>query len=65
MICQTCGTSFTPKHPRGRYCSGRCRVAAWEKRKRLEVSAALDEVELAVQKVRAVVVRGEIGNEGL
>ncbi len=33
MICETCGATFTPKHPRGRYCSGRCRVAAWEKRK--------------------------------
>ena len=33
MICLTCGASFTPKHPRGRYCTGRCRVIAWEKRK--------------------------------
>lgn len=33
MICQACGASFTPKHPRERYCSGKCRVAAWERRK--------------------------------
>ena len=59
MICLTCGASFTPKHPRGRYCSGRCRVAAWEKRKRLEVSAALDEPDRALRKARQIVSRPE------
>jgi len=55
MICQTCGASFTPKHPRGRYCSGRCRAAAWEKRKKQELEAALDEAERALRKVRLIV----------
>jgi hypothetical protein len=31
MLCTWCN-EFTPKHPRGRYCSGRCRVAAWHAR---------------------------------
>ncbi len=29
MDCAWCRAEFTPKHPRGRFCSGRCRVAAW------------------------------------
>jgi predicted nucleic acid-binding Zn ribbon protein len=27
--CEVCGTAFTPGHPRGRFCSGKCRSTAW------------------------------------
>mgnify|MGYP000864035555 CR=1 FL=1 len=30
MSCEHCGAFFTPKHPRGRYCSAKCRKAAWQ-----------------------------------
>lgn len=32
MLCayRACGKEFTPKNSRGRFCSGRCRSAAWE-----------------------------------
>ncbi len=61
MICQTCGVSFRPKHPRGRYCSGKCRVAAWQRRKKQEVAAALDEAERALREVRQVLWRDRGG----
>lgn len=32
MICQPCGKVFIPKHPRGRFCSPRCRATAWQQR---------------------------------
>lgn len=33
MRCRGCGTEFEPKHPKGRYCSDRCRLAAWKQGK--------------------------------
>ena len=34
MLCAWCRAEFTPKHPRGRFCSGRCRVASWHAEQR-------------------------------
>jgi hypothetical protein len=30
MRCAHCGADFTPKNSRGRFCSTRCRCAAWQ-----------------------------------
>jgi hypothetical protein len=29
MQCEHCHAPFTPKHPRAKFCSSRCRGAAW------------------------------------
>ena len=39
--CESCGTPFEPRHPRGRFCSSKCRGAAW-KRGRAQAQAELD-----------------------
>lgn len=39
--CETCGTPFEPRHPRGRFCSSKCRAAAW-KQGRAKAQAARD-----------------------
>lgn len=33
MRCAVCDKGFSPKHPRGRFCSSRCRLAAWQQRR--------------------------------
>lgn len=53
MRCESCGTGFEPKHRRGRFCSGRCRVAAWRQREREEARAPLERV------LRVLVARAE------
>ena len=30
MRCENCEAEFTPKTVRGRFCSARCRAAAWQ-----------------------------------
>ncbi len=31
--CAHCGTNFSPKNSRGRFCCGKCRAAAWKKQR--------------------------------
>jgi hypothetical protein len=33
MLCAFCEREFTPKRPTGKYCSTRCRCAAWQRRR--------------------------------
>jgi len=68
--CEECarGKGFEPRHPRGRFCSGRCRVAAWQKRRVEEARSHAErvvrdlvaKVEEAVQEAR----EGLAGREG-
>ncbi|MCI0370885.1 MAG: hypothetical protein L0214_05775 [candidate division NC10 bacterium] len=61
MRCEECGKGFEPKHPRGRFCSGRCRAGAWQKRReeaaraRAEriLTALLAQIEAAIEEARA------------
>ncbi len=62
MRCPSCGQAFTPKHPRGRFCSDRCRAEGWraervsvERARLLEIrrmlQAVLDESARAMREV--------------
>ncbi len=54
MDCEHCTSAFTPKHPRARFCSTRCRLAAWHG-KRLAKLETLETMLLrAVDQVRAL-----------
>jgi predicted nucleic acid-binding Zn ribbon protein len=33
MRCEACGVDFTPKNSRGRFCSAKCRRAAWQRKR--------------------------------
>jgi hypothetical protein len=33
MRCAHCEAEFTPKNVRGRFCSGKCRAAAWQRKR--------------------------------
>lgn len=41
MRCESCGTAFEPRHPKARFCSDKCRAAAW-KQGRVKVQAGRD-----------------------
>lgn len=42
LRCETCKADFQPRHPRARFCSGRCRVAAWKRRREAAARAPLE-----------------------
>jgi predicted nucleic acid-binding Zn ribbon protein len=48
MNCEGCGKEIEPRHPRGRFCSGRCRTLAW---KRSREAAARAPLERALRRV--------------
>ena len=57
--CLNCGGHFEALTPRAEYCSGRCRAEASRKRRDRERTAALDEVERALRRVRRLLWHGE------
>ena len=51
MLCEHCGGTFTPKHPRARFCRPACRVGAWHHSRHMKLveverllHRALDEI---------------------
>ena len=58
MLCKTCGTTFEPKRGEGRFCSNRCRAKAWREQRGRDLTAALDEAERALRKVRRALGEG-------
>ncbi len=52
MECPSCGVTFAPKHPRGRFCSSKCRSQAWRAALRKEELEAFGQIERGVEKLR-------------
>jgi hypothetical protein len=52
MECAECGATFTPKHPRGRFCTDRCRARAWKTAREREVTAIEETLARALERVR-------------
>ncbi len=46
MQCAHCETDFTPKHSRRRFCSPKCRAAAWQAARKSRDSRVRDLVKL-------------------
>ena len=56
MQCTYCDAEFTPKRTTGKFCSARCRAAAWQANRDFEL--ALVEANLTRPLVRVRALRG-------
>ncbi len=54
MLCEHCTAPFTPKHPRARFCSTRCRLAAWHGKRRTTLAILETLLLKAVDQIRAL-----------
>ncbi len=54
MLCVVCAKAFSPKHPRGRFCSSRCRLAAWHRRRAQAQADEKAQVRLLLRQALAV-----------
>ncbi len=54
MDCGHCTSAFTPKHPRARFCSTRCRLAAWHGKRRTTLETLETMLLRAVDHVRVL-----------
>jgi hypothetical protein len=54
MRCAYCEAEFTPKNVRGRFCSGKCRAAAWQRNRHDELALIEDSLSRALARVRGL-----------
>ncbi len=54
MHCAFCDKGFSPKHLRGRFCSSRCRLAAWHQRRAQAQADEKVRVRLLLRQALAV-----------
>ncbi len=54
MRCAHCDAEFTPKRPTGKYCSPRCRSAAWQRNRADTLAVVEDQLTRALTRVRAL-----------
>jgi hypothetical protein len=51
MRCAHCETEFTPKRNTGRFCSAKCRAAAWQAQQRRELSLTIEDLGHATRRL--------------
>jgi len=54
LACAHCDAEFTPKNLRARFCSDRCRAAAWQAQRRRELSLALEALDQAKRRLERI-----------
>lgn len=54
MRCAHCDAEFTPKRTTGRFCSAKCRAAAWQRKREAELTTLEEQLTRAVTRVRAL-----------
>jgi predicted nucleic acid-binding Zn ribbon protein len=54
MWCAHCEAEFEPKNARGRFCSDRCRAAAWQRQRKDALALVEDQLTRALVHVRAL-----------
>jgi hypothetical protein len=52
MVCEYCDSDFIPKHPRGRFCSAKCRTAAWHESRQAGLATIEAALSRALEAVR-------------
>jgi hypothetical protein len=50
--CAHCQAEFSAKNVRARFCSSKCRAAAWQAQRRRELSLALEELGRAAGRLQ-------------
>ena len=51
MRCEHCQTDFRPKNSRRRFCSARCRKAAWQRKREDDLAVVEDQLARALTGV--------------
>ena len=51
MCCAHCDGEFTPKNIRGRFCSAKCRAAAWHAKRDQVLASVTNRLEHALQRL--------------
>jgi hypothetical protein len=54
MRCAHCEAEFTPKRTTGKYCSTRCRAAAWQRQRNDELALVEEQLSRALTRVRVL-----------
>ena len=54
MPCAHCEAEFTPKRTTGRFCSAKCRTAAWQARRYRKLATIEATLERSLAEVRAL-----------
>jgi hypothetical protein len=58
MCCEHCDGDFTPKNRRGRFCSAKCRKAAWQAGRRDTLARLRTRLEAALADVHELEAKG-------
>jgi|GEM_PF-3282446 hypothetical protein len=54
MRCEHCDGDFEPKTSRRRFCSARCRKAAWQQKRKDDLAAVEGQLARALTRLRAL-----------
>jgi hypothetical protein len=54
MRCEHCDGDFTPRNIRGRFCSAKCRKAAWQASRKRELTLVEEQLTRALTRIRAL-----------
>ena len=54
MRCEHCEADFNPKNSRGRFCSAKCRKAAWQRKRVDDLAMVEDQLTRALTRVQAL-----------
>jgi hypothetical protein len=54
MRCAHCEGDFTPKNVRGRFCSAKCRAAAWQATRDQELTLIAESLARTLARVRGL-----------
>jgi hypothetical protein len=54
MLCAHCDLEFAPRNIRRRFCSSRCRSAAWQEARDKEIRGVLDDLARVTRRVETL-----------
>ena len=54
MRCAHCDTEFTPKRTTGKFCSAKCRSAAWQQKRHDELAGLEEQLTRALARVHGL-----------
>jgi hypothetical protein len=61
MRCVHCEAEFTPKRSTGKYCSAKCRAAAWTRERRDALAVVEDQLTRALTRLQTIRKSGRRG----
>jgi len=52
--CEVCDTPFEQRNSRGRFCSGKCRAAAWQRKRSEDLALVEEDLTRTLARVRGL-----------